>query len=74
MNIAEIAEAKWIYILLLFNLTITLLGMTYRSVVNAHQRYLFLRGISTIQIMLQPLMIIIVLQESPYALSDVYPL
>ena len=71
MNPAELDEAEWIYIFLLANLAVTLLSMTYRSVINAHQRYLFLRGLSTVQIIMQPLVIIIVLQECPYALSVV---
>lgn len=71
MNAAEMVEAKWIYIFLLLNLAITLLGMTYRSIVDAHQRYLFLRGLSTVQIVMQPLLVVVVLQESPYALSVV---
>lgn len=71
MNPAEMDEAEWIYIFLLANLAVTLLSMTYRSVINAHQRYLFLRGLSTVQIIMQPLVIVAVLQECPYALSVV---
>lgn len=71
MNALEIEEGKWIYILLLVNLSINLMSMTYRSVIESHQKYLFLRGISTVQIIIQPLLVVMILQKSPYALSIV---
>ena len=42
---SELIDAKYIYILLLLNIMITLLGMMYRSVITANERFVFLKGI-----------------------------
>ena len=67
MSVAELKEGLSIYLLLLFNFAITMLGMVYQAVINARQRFLFLRGTSCLQCILQPLLVLVVLQEYPYA-------
>lgn len=69
MNYAEIEEAKDIFLLLLLNVVVTLSTMVFRSVINAHERFLFLKGIETVQLVLQPVLVIVVLQQHPYAFS-----
>lgn len=41
MSAAEVTEAKQIFLLLLLNIIITLGTMVFRSVINAHERFLF---------------------------------
>ena len=69
MTVAEIAEAKDIFILLLLNIVITLSTMVFRSVITARERFLFLKGIETVQLVLQPVLVILVLEQHPSAFS-----
>lgn len=69
MTYSEIMSAKKIFILLLFNIVITISTMIFRAIINAHEKFLFLKGVETIQLVLQPILVIIILQEYPYAFS-----
>ena len=69
MSLEEIASAEQLFLLLLFNIVLTVSTMIFRAVINAHEKYLFLKGLETIQLVLQPLLVLVVLQQHPYALS-----
>ena len=69
MTVAEISSAKQLFLLLLINIVLTISTMVFRAVINAHEKFLFLKGLETIQLVMQPLMIILVLRQYPYALS-----
>lgn len=69
MTLSEISSAKDIFILLLLNIVVTISTMIFRAIINAHEKFLFLKGIETIQLILQPILVIAVLQEYPYAFS-----
>ena len=69
MTVSEVDEAKQIFLLLLLNIVITLSTMVFRSVINAHERFFFLKGMETIQLVLQPILVILVLQRHPCAFS-----
>lgn len=69
MTLAEINEAKQIFLLLLLNIVITLSTMVFRSVINAHERFFFLKGMETIQLVMQPILVVLVLQHHPSAFS-----
>lgn len=69
MTYSEIMSAKKIFILLLFNIVITISTMIFRAIINAHEKFLFLKGVETIQLVLQPILVIIILKEYPYAFS-----
>lgn len=69
MTSSEISSAKNIFILLLLNIIITISTMIFRAIINAHEKFLFLKGIETFQLVLQPVLVIAVLQEYPYAFS-----
>lgn len=69
MTLAEIDEAKQIFLLLLINIVITLSTMVFRSVINAHERFFFLKGMETIQLVMQPILVVLVLQHHPTAFS-----
>lgn len=69
MNAVEVNSAKNIFLVLIFNIVCTLLTMVFRSIINAHEKFLFLKGLETIQLILQPIMIIFILQEYPTAFS-----
>lgn len=67
MTKEEIDEGMNIYILLLFNFVITMLGMIYKAVINARQKFLFLRGIACLQTVMQPILVLAILQAWPCA-------
>ena len=69
MTVSEVNEAKQIFLLLLLNIVITLSTMVFRSVINAHERFLFLKGMETIQLVMQPVLVVLVLQRHPSAFS-----
>lgn len=69
MTVSEVNEAKQIFLLLLLNIVITLSTMVFRSVINAHERFFFLKGMETIQLVLQPILVVLVLQRHPSAFS-----
>lgn len=69
MTGAEIETAKQLFLLLLFNMVITISTMIFRAVINAHEKFLFLKGLEIIQLVLQPILVILVLQQYPSAFS-----
>lgn len=69
MTAGEVAEAKDIFLLLLLNIVITLSTMVFRSVINAHERFLFLKGMETVQLVLQPILVVLLLMHHPSAFS-----
>lgn len=71
LNVNELIAAKYIFLLLLLNIIITFLGMVYRSVITANEKFLFMKGIETLQLIIQPFAVIAVMQISPTALAMV---
>ena len=69
MTASEIESAKQLFILLLFNIVVTISTMIFRAVINAHEKFLFLKGFETIQLVLQPLLVVLVLQKLPSAVA-----
>lgn len=69
MNVAELATAKTLFLLLLFNIVITLTTMMFRAVINANEKFLFLKGTETLQMILQPILVVMVLQQYPSAVA-----
>lgn len=71
LKVDELIAAKYIFILLLLNIIISFLGMVYRSVITANEKFLFMKGIETVQLIIQPFAVIAVMQVSPTALAMV---
>ena len=69
MSVAELATAKILFLLLLFNIVITLTTMMFRAVINASEKFLFLKGTETLQMVLQPVLVVLVLQQYPSAVA-----
>ena len=63
----EIQEAKYIFILLIINIVITLKTNIYTSVITGQERFIFLKTATIIQVLIQPIMIISILKAYPYA-------
>lgn len=69
MTVSEVNEAKQIFLLLLLNIVVTLSTMVFRSVINAHERFFFLKGMETVQLIMQPILVVLVLQHHSSAFS-----
>lgn len=64
---AELFKAQKIYLLLLFNLLLIILGNLFNALITSHEKFIFLKGITLLQIALQPFLIIQVMRVSPEA-------
>lgn len=69
MSVGELAEARQMFLLLLFNIAISLSTMVFQSVINAYEKFLFLKGLSTIQLVVQPILVVLILQKYPTAMA-----
>lgn len=69
MTTTELITAKTLFLLLLFNIVITLTTMMFRAVINANERFLFLKGTETLQMVLQPVLVVLILQQYPSAVA-----
>ncbi len=69
MSANEIESAKKLFLLLLFNVVLTISTMIYRAVINAYERFLFLKGLETFQLLFQPVLVVLLLQKYPCAFS-----
>lgn len=65
MNKYEIGLSQDLLLLLLFNLVVSLITTIFRSVINAHEKYFILKGLETITLILQPILIVLILQKYP---------
>ena len=65
LSSAEIEEAEEIFLLLLFNVAISFSTTPFRAVIQAEERFVFLKGMETVQHLLQPLVVILLLMASP---------
>ena len=48
---------------------ITLTTMMFRAVINANEKFLFLKGTETLQMVLQPVLVVLILQQYPSAVA-----
>lgn len=69
MDVSEISAAQSLFLLLLFNVIVSVSTLLFRAVINAHERFLFLKGLELIQLVLQPIMVILILQVNRSAFS-----
>jgi O-antigen/teichoic acid export membrane protein len=67
----QLKNAKIIYLILLANILVTIPTNVFTSVITAHERFIFLRLLSIIQIFFQPFVVIAVMTVSPTAVAMV---
>lgn len=63
----ELAESKKIFILLIFNIMITLMTNIHTAVITAHEDFIFLKMLSIIQVVLQPILVLSLITVQPHA-------
>jgi O-antigen/teichoic acid export membrane protein len=69
MTREELLHAQDIFLLLLLNIVLTISTMIFRAVINAHECFLVLKGMETVQLVLQPIMVVLLLTRYPSAYS-----
>lgn len=67
----EIISAKRIFIILLINLAITIPSKIFDAVITSNEKFIFLKSITLIQIVMQPFVVVVVMIEYPSALAFV---
>ncbi len=71
MTPLEMISAKQIYIVLLINIAVTLPTQIFNAIITSHERFIFLKTLSIVQAVLQPIVIISLMMVSPTALTVV---
>lgn len=69
MNGSEVETAKKLFLLLLLNMIITVSTMVFRAIINSYERYFFLKGLETVQLVLQPVLIFLLIQSFPSSIA-----
>lgn len=54
---ADLLIAKQVFLIMLVNLAITIPANVFVATINAHERFVFLRGLNLIKVILQPLLV-----------------
>lgn len=57
LSAGDLIIAKQIFLLMLFNISITIPSQIFTAIINAHEKFIFLRGLGTVKILLQPLLV-----------------
>lgn len=61
LSAADLITAKYVYWIMLFNLAIVIPGHIFSAIIQTHERFVFLRCATLLNIILQPLFVCIVL-------------
>lgn len=67
----ELHTAKQIYIIMIINMVVMIQGNIFTSVINAHQRFVFVQGLNLLKIVIQPLLVWAILAWKASALNVV---
>lgn len=67
----EILHAQQIFLLVLLNLTFLFIGNVFQAAIQAQEKFVFLKTVTLLQVVLQPILILLVLQYSPHAVAVV---
>ena len=69
LTASELKSAKIIFIILLANILFTLPTQIFNAIITAYERFVFLKLSAIIQVVLQPIAVILLMQKSPYAVT-----
>lgn len=61
LSAEELVKAKQIYIIQMVNIVITIPSNIFTAVINSHEKFIFIRGLSILQTILQPFVVIAVM-------------
>ena len=61
LSAADLITAKYVYWIMMFNLAVTIPGHIFSAIIQAHEKFVFLRCASFLNIILQPCLVFVVL-------------
>ena len=61
LSAADLITAKYVYWIMMFNLAVTIPGHIFSAIIQAHEKFIFLRCASLLNIILQPCLVFVVL-------------
>ena len=61
LTVTELIKAKQLFIIMLINVTITIPSHIFTAIINSHERFIFIRILSIIQIVLQPIFVLVIM-------------
>ena len=65
----QVHECQAMFAILVVNLVITMMNSVYVAVINANERFVFLKGTTLLNSVLQPVVVVSVIRFAPYAIS-----
>ncbi len=71
LTVEELSLAKKIFIVMLFNFTIIIPANIFVAIINAHEKFIFIRSINLLKVILQPLVVWAILSYKASALNVV---
>ena len=71
LSLQELHDAKQIYLLMLFNMALTIQGNIFTATINAHERFIFMQGLNLVKIIMQPLLVWVILMWKANAFNVV---
>lgn len=71
LTAGELALAQPLFLCLLFNIILNITSVPFQTVINAHECFLFAKGLNTLKLILQPCLVWLILCQYPSALSVV---
>ena len=57
LSLSDLHTAKQIYLIMLFNIAVTIPSHIFTATINSHEKFIFLRGMNLIKVLFQPLII-----------------
>lgn len=72
LTLSEMEKAKAMFVILIFNLGITLPGGAFTAICNAYEKFVFPRALSLIKYISRALFIFILLSQSPSAITLIW--
>lgn len=57
LSAADLHTAQQIFLVMLFNIALTIPANIFKAAINAQERFIFLRGINVLQVIVQPLLV-----------------
>ena len=65
---SQITETLWMFGIMIFNLIITMNSYVYLAAINGHERLVFVKLSSIVTLIVQPIIVVLILQQYKYAL------
>lgn len=70
-TICQIHEILWIFALMILNLVINMNNYVYLAAINGHERFVFIKLLSLTTLILQPIGVVLIIQQYHYAIAIV---